>query len=56
MRTPILSLVLLTLFAAAAPAQKNEQDRPPIIDVHVHAYEKKIRHLPDRGAEARHFL
>ena len=40
MRTRILSLVLLTLFAAMAHAQKNEQNRPPIIDVHVHAYEK----------------
>jgi uncharacterized protein len=43
MRTRILSLVLLTLFAAAAPAQNNEQNRPPIIDVHVHAYEKDER-------------
>ena len=40
MRKRILSLVLLTSFAAAASAQRNEQNRPPIIDVHVHAYER----------------
>lgn len=40
MRTRILSLILSTLFAAAAHAQKIEQNRPPIIDVHVHAYER----------------
>jgi uncharacterized protein len=34
----ILGVLLLILFASAAPAQENEQSRPPIIDVHVHAY------------------
>ena len=43
MRTWILSSILLTVFASAAPAQKNEQNRPPIIDVHVHAYAKDER-------------
>ena len=43
MRARILSLVLLTSFAAAAPAQPSEQNRPPIIDVHVHAYERDER-------------
>ena len=43
MKTRILSLILLTVFASAAPAQKNEQNRPPIIDVHVHAFEKDER-------------
>ncbi|MGI8735029.1 MAG: amidohydrolase family protein [Pyrinomonadaceae bacterium] len=43
MKTRILSLILLTVFALAAPAQKNEQNRPPIIDVHVHAYAKDER-------------
>ena len=43
MKTRILSLILLTVFASAAPAQKNEQNRPPIIDVHVHAYAKDER-------------
>jgi hypothetical protein len=43
MKTRILSLILLTVFASAARAQKNEQPRPPIIDVHVHAYAKDER-------------
>ena len=43
MRTRILGLVLLTLFYATAHAQKNEQNRAPIIDVHVHAYERDER-------------
>jgi predicted TIM-barrel fold metal-dependent hydrolase len=43
MKTRILSLIFLTVFASAAPAQKNEQNRPPIIDVHVHAYAKDER-------------
>jgi uncharacterized protein len=39
MKTLIFSLLLLILFASAdRPAQGNEQNRPPIIDVHVHAY------------------
>ena len=38
MTAKILSFVLLTVFAPAAPAQRNEQSLPPIIDVHVHAY------------------
>lgn len=28
------------MLALAAPAQRNEQTRPPIIDVHLHAYER----------------
>ena len=43
MRTQTLSLILLTGLASAAPAQQNEQTRPPIIDVHVHAYERDER-------------
>ena len=43
MKTQILSLILLTIFASAVPAQKNEQNRPPIIDVHVHVYAKDGR-------------
>ena len=31
------------MLASAAPAQKNEQDRPPIIDVHMHAYARDER-------------
>jgi len=43
MKAKILSLNLLIGLASAAPAQENEQNRPPIIDVHVHAYEKDER-------------
>lgn len=43
MKTQILSLILLGIFALAAPAQKNAQNRPPIIDVHMHAYAKDER-------------
>ena len=43
MRARILSLILMTGLASAAPAQTNEQNRPPIIDVHVHAYERDER-------------
>jgi predicted TIM-barrel fold metal-dependent hydrolase len=43
MRAQILGSILLTGLATAAPAQKNEQYRPPIIDVHVHAYERDER-------------
>jgi hypothetical protein len=43
MKARILSLILLTGFAPAAPAQKNEQNRPPVIDVHMHAYAKDER-------------
>src|SRR5215203_7292427 len=43
MRARILSLILMTGLASAAPAQTNEQYRPPIIDVHVHAYERDER-------------
>ena len=43
MKARILSLILLTGFAPAASAQRNEQSRPPIIDVHVHAYAKDER-------------
>lgn len=43
MKTRTLSLILLTILASVATAQKNEQNRPPIIDVHVHAYAKDER-------------
>jgi uncharacterized protein len=43
MQAPILGFILLTGFAPAVPAQRNEQSRPPIIDVHVHAYDKDER-------------
>ena len=43
MKARILSFVLLAGFTPAAPAQSNEQSRPPIIDVHVHAYAKDER-------------
>jgi uncharacterized protein len=43
MKTRILTLILLTILASVTPAQKNEQNRPPIIDVHVHAYAKDER-------------
>jgi hypothetical protein len=43
MKTQILSLFLLTIFALVAPAQQNEKNRPPIIDVHMHAYAKDER-------------
>jgi uncharacterized protein len=43
MKTQILSLTLLTIFALAPGAQKNETKRPPIIDVHMHAFEKDDR-------------
>lgn len=33
MKVRILSLILVTVFASAAGAQKIEQSRPPIIDV-----------------------
>lgn len=43
MSTRILSSTLLIIFASAVVAQQNEQDRLPIIDVHVHAYAKDNR-------------
>ena len=43
MKAWILNFILLAGFALAAPAQTNEQSRPPIIDVHVHAYAKDER-------------
>lgn len=43
MKTRILSFILLTILASVAHAQRNEQNRPPIIDVHVHAYAKDER-------------
>ncbi|HEX7070170.1 MAG TPA: amidohydrolase family protein [Rhodothermales bacterium] len=43
MRGQILGLILLTGLASPAPVQTNGQDRPPIIDVHVHAYERDER-------------
>ncbi len=43
MHSWILRLILLTIFASAAVAQKSEQDRRPIIDVHVHVYAEDVR-------------
>jgi predicted TIM-barrel fold metal-dependent hydrolase len=43
MKARILSFILQTVFASAAPAQQSPQTRPPVIDVHVHAYAKDER-------------
>jgi predicted TIM-barrel fold metal-dependent hydrolase len=43
MRAPIRGLILLTGLASPAPAQPSQHNRPPIIDVHVHAYERDER-------------
>jgi hypothetical protein len=43
MKTQVQSLILLVLFASAALAQNNAQSRPPVIDVHVHAYAQDER-------------
>ena len=43
MKKNILSLILVLIFASAAPAQKNELNRAPIIDVHMHVYAKDER-------------
>jgi predicted TIM-barrel fold metal-dependent hydrolase len=43
LRTPILGSTLLVFLASATLAQENEQDPPPIIDVHVHAYAEDDR-------------
>jgi len=43
MKVRILSLVFLIGFAPTAGAQEVEQNRPPIIDVHVHAYAEDER-------------
>jgi hypothetical protein len=37
MKARILGFILLTAFASVAPAQENAQNRPPIIDMHIHA-------------------
>jgi predicted TIM-barrel fold metal-dependent hydrolase len=50
MQAPILGFVLLSGIAPPALAQTNEQTRPPIIDVHVHAYatdERWTRPVPN---------
>jgi predicted TIM-barrel fold metal-dependent hydrolase len=39
----ISGLILLAAWASAVPARTNGQTRPPIIDVHVHAYERDAR-------------
>lgn len=36
-------MILLPMFALTATAQKNEQVRPPVIDVHMHVYAKDER-------------
>ena len=43
MRAPVSGLVLLAGLASAAAAQAPTHARPPIIDVHVHAYERDAR-------------
>ena len=43
MKTRVHSLCLLVLLASTALAQNNAQSRPPIIDVHMHAYAKDPR-------------
>jgi predicted TIM-barrel fold metal-dependent hydrolase len=43
MKVWILGSSLVTAFSSAAPAQTSQQNRPPVIDVHVHAYAKDER-------------
>ena len=43
MKTQVHSLFLLVLLASTVLAQNNAQSRPPVIDVHVHAYAKDPR-------------
>jgi predicted TIM-barrel fold metal-dependent hydrolase len=43
MKTCVLGLILITFFALRFPAQEKQQNRLPIIDVHVHAYAKDER-------------
>ena len=43
MKTQVHSLFLLVLLASTALAQNNAQSRPPVIDVHMHAYAKDPR-------------
>jgi hypothetical protein len=43
MKTRIAVSILLTALSSAAPAQDSQPHRPPIIDVHVHAYAKDER-------------
>jgi len=43
MTARILASMLLTAFPPAVAAQSSQQGRPPIIDVHVHAYSKDAR-------------
>lgn len=43
MKTRVHSLFLLVLLASTVLAQNNVQSRPPVIDVHVHAYAKDQR-------------
>ena len=43
MKAWILGSSLVTAFSSAAPAQTSQQNRPPVIDVHVHAYAKDER-------------
>jgi uncharacterized protein len=43
MKKNILSLILVLIFASAASAQKNELNRAPIIDVHMHVYAEDER-------------
>ena len=43
MKIPVLGLILIAIFATRFPAQERQQNRLPIIDVHVHAYAKDER-------------
>ena len=43
MKKFVFCLVTVTVLALSASAQRAEQNRPPIIDVHVHAYAKDER-------------
>jgi hypothetical protein len=43
MREQILTLILLAIAAPTSHAQNNEPSQPPIIDVHMHVYDKDER-------------
>lgn len=51
MKAQTLGLLVLTGLASAPP-ERQEQSRPPIIDVHVHAYEKD--EMGSQGAQPAH--
>ena len=43
LKTKAPAFALLLLLSVTTPLQRNAQDRPPIIDVHVYAYAKDVR-------------